>query len=244
VGDVDRRHVQVALDALDLRAHLDPELGVEVREGLVHQERLRFPHDRTAHRHTLALASGKRARLLLQHLREAERLRGAFHATCDLGLVDPAYLQRERHVVVGAHVRVERVVLEDHRNVAILRRQRVHDITTDPNGSVGDRLQPSDHPKRRRLATARRTNEDDKLPVADREVELRDRPRPVLVNLGQLVELNLGHTPPPFGQALTAPTSSPRDIRRSSATARTITGAIMIMIRTDMYHHCGPRVAF
>jgi hypothetical protein len=39
------------------------------------------------------------------------------------------------------------------------------------------------------------------------------------------------------GQALTAPTSSPREIRRSSAMASAITGAIMIMISTDMYHH-------
>ena len=46
------------------------------------------------------------------------------------------------------------------------------------------------------------------------------------------------------GQALTAPTSSPRAIRRSSAIASAITGRIMIMISTDMYHHCGPRVAF
>jgi len=45
-------------------------------------------------------------------------------------------------------------------------------------------------------------------------------------------------------QALTAPTRSPRAIRRSSAIASAITGRIMIMISTDMYHHCGPRVAF
>jgi len=31
---------------------------------------------------------------------------------------------------------------------------------------------------------------------------------------------------------------------RSSAMAIRMTGTIMIMISTDMYHHCGPRVAF
>lgn len=51
---------------------------------------------------------------------------------------------------------------------------------------------------------------------------------------------------PPVARAqpLTAPTSSPREIRRSRATASRITGTIMIMISTDMNHHCGPRVAF
>ncbi len=33
-------------------------------------------------------------------------------------------------------------------------------------------------------------------------------------------------------------------MNRSRATAIAITGAIMIRMSTDMYHHCGPRVAF
>src|SRR5882672_5601593 len=33
-------------------------------------------------------------------------------------------------------------------------------------------------------------------------------------------------------------------MKRSSAIAIAITGPIMIRISTDMYHHCGPRVAF
>ena len=40
---------------------------------------------------------------------------------------DAAQLQAEGHVVVDAHVRVERVVLEDHRDVAVLRRDVVDD---------------------------------------------------------------------------------------------------------------------
>src|SRR5207253_10589712 len=45
-------------------------------------------------------------------------------------------------------------------------------------------------------------------------------------------------------QPLTAPTSRPRAMNRSSAIAIAITGVIMIRMSTDMYHHCGPRVAF
>ena len=39
VGDVQRGHPELALDAGDLGPHLDPQLGVEVRQWLVHQER-------------------------------------------------------------------------------------------------------------------------------------------------------------------------------------------------------------
>ena len=43
---------------------------------------------------------------------------------------------------------------------------------------------------------------------------------------------------------MTAPISSPRLMKRSSATASRTTGTIMTMISTDIDHHCGPRVAF
>ncbi|WP_297501490.1 hypothetical protein [Pseudonocardia sp.] len=38
----------------------------------------------------------------------------------DLGLVHPGDLEREAHVVGDGHVRIERVALEDHRDVAVL----------------------------------------------------------------------------------------------------------------------------
>ena len=57
VRDIDRRHPEVPLDARDLGAHLDAELGVEVRERLVHEERLRVADDRAAHGDALSLAT-------------------------------------------------------------------------------------------------------------------------------------------------------------------------------------------
>src|SRR5437879_11525809 len=45
-------------------------------------------------------------------------------------------------------------------------------------------------------------------------------------------------------QPFTAPTSRPRAMNRSRAMAIAMTGPIMIRMSTDMYHHCGPRVAF
>src|SRR3712207_7956220 len=54
---------EVGLQLGDLGAHLHAQLGVEVRERLVHQERVRLADDRSAPRHALALAAGQRARL-------------------------------------------------------------------------------------------------------------------------------------------------------------------------------------
>ena len=76
-------------------------------------------------------------------------------------------------------MRVERVVLEDHRDVALLRREVVDDAVADPELALGDLLEPRDHPQCRRLPAPGGPDEDDELAVADLEVELGDRARAV-----------------------------------------------------------------
>jgi hypothetical protein len=90
-------------------------------------------------------------------------------------------------------MRVERVVLEDHRDVPVLRRQLVDDLAADHHASLGDRLEPGDHPQSARLAAAARADEDDELAVRDLQVEIRHGPGPVPVDLRQLLERDLGH---------------------------------------------------
>ena len=68
VGDVDRRHVQGALQLHQLNPRLDTELGIEIGEGLVEQEELGLSHDRPRQRHPLLLAARELARLALQQL--------------------------------------------------------------------------------------------------------------------------------------------------------------------------------
>src|SRR3954453_17167131 len=73
----------------------------------------------------LGLAAGEVRGLALQVLLEVEDLRGLVDAPVDLALVGLAQLEREAHVLAHRHVRVQGVVLEDHRDVAILRREVV-----------------------------------------------------------------------------------------------------------------------
>ena len=54
------------LEIVDLAAHLHPQLRVEVRQGLVHEERLRLAHERAPHRDTLPLPARERLGLSLQ----------------------------------------------------------------------------------------------------------------------------------------------------------------------------------
>jgi hypothetical protein len=138
VGDVDRRHTEVPLDPRDLGAHLHSELRVEVRERLVHEEGDGLADDRAAHGHPLPLTSRQVAGPLAEHLGETEDPRRMVDTAPDLGLVDPAHLQAEAHVLEDVHVRVQGVVLEDHRHVPCLGRKVVDDRPADPYLAVGD----------------------------------------------------------------------------------------------------------
>ena len=153
VRDVDERGLQVAVQLLQLDAGLASQLGVEVRQRLVEQEDLGAAHDRAAEGDALPLAAGQGARLALQEVVEAEDARGVAHALVDLGLLHVLHLERERHVVVDAHVRVQRVGLEHHRDVAVLGGDVVDDAVADQDLAFADRLQPGEHAEGGRLPT-------------------------------------------------------------------------------------------
>jgi hypothetical protein len=83
----------------DLGARLDAQLGVEVRERLVHQEHGRLAHDRASERDALPLAAGELLRLAVEQVLELDRLGRLVDAALDLGLGHLSQLQAECEVV-------------------------------------------------------------------------------------------------------------------------------------------------
>ena len=174
VGHVDDGRLEALVEPRDLGAGLDAQLGVEVGERLVHQEDGRLADDRPTERDALALAAGQLLRLAIEQLLELDRLGRLVDPALDLGLGDLAQLEPEGEVVAHRHVRVERVALEDHRDVAILGRHVVDDAIADAEGAAGDLLEAGDHPQAGRLAAARRPDEDHELAVTDLEIKVLD----------------------------------------------------------------------
>ena len=95
-------------------------------------------------------------------------------------LADPAralvlghalHLQREAHVFGDGLVRVQRVVLEHHRDVAVLGRHTGHVLAVDADRPVVDLLQAGQHPQRGGLARTRRADQDHELAVVDVQLE-------------------------------------------------------------------------
>ena len=177
VRDVDRGRADLLLQAPDLAARLRAQLGVEVRQRLVHQER---PAARAPARGPAPRAAPARRRAGPAGGRAARRCRarppppGRGGGSLARHLPPP---QPEREVVEHGHLRVQRVVLEDHRDVALARRDLVHDPRRRSAPRPRDRLEPREHPQRGRLARAGRPDEHHELAVGDLQREARARPR-------------------------------------------------------------------
>src|SRR2546423_75632 len=104
----------------------------------------------------------------------------------------PLQPQSEAHIIVNAHVRIESVVLEDHRNVAVLRRHVVHDAVAYVDLPARRLFKARDHPQRGGLAAAGRPDEHQKLLILDIKVDLVYRDD-FFKLFGQLFERDASH---------------------------------------------------
>ena len=99
VRHVDERPAEVALQALELRAHLEPEQGVERGERLVEEQRPRVADERPTERDALPLAARQLPRLALEQMLDVQRRGGLLDALPDLVPRQLRLLEREGEVV-------------------------------------------------------------------------------------------------------------------------------------------------
>ncbi len=187
VGDVDRGDAQLPGEAGDLGAQVVAELGVEVGQGLVHQEGGGTAGDGPPHGDPLAFAAGELGGEAVEQVLDAQHPGGGVHARGVVGLrvLDA---QREADVPAGGHVGVQGEVLEDHRHAPFGGEQVVGVGAVQQQFPVGDLLQPGDHAQHGRLAAAGGTEQDEELARRDvqrQPVHHADAPRVGLAHVVQ-----------------------------------------------------------
>ena len=198
VRHVDGGRSEAPLELLQFVARQIAQLGVEVTEGLVEEEHVRLADHRPRERDALPLSAGKLARLALEQPVDAEHRGRLAHALVDGFRVDLLRLEGEGDVLLNRHVRVQRVALEDHRDLALARRQIVHHAVADDDVAGGLLLEPGDHAEQGRLPAAGRTEQDEELSFASREVDAVDR-GVLLEDLADRLRLDRRHLPSPVG---------------------------------------------
>ncbi len=139
-----------------------------------------------------ALTAGELLRLAIKELADAQNIGRFLDLLVDLGLGHLAELEAERHVVVDAHVRVERVALEHHGDIAILGGHIVDDAVADADLAVGDLLQAGQHAEAGALATARGADEDDEFLIGNFDVQIVDGDD-IAITLEDMFEGDAGH---------------------------------------------------
>ena len=238
VGHVDSRDAQPFVQVGELGAHRDAQLRVEVRERLVHEVGRGLADDGAPHGDALALAARQLTWLTVEILGEPEHGRCGLHSLSQLRLGGTADLQCETEVVAHRHVRVERVVLEDHRHVAVAGGCPGHVAVADQDPALCCLLEPGDHPKQRRLPAARRPDEHHELAGQHGQVDVADRSGAVRVHLGDALEDDRSHGHlMPLGERFThvMPDSAPFGETLASTWWRFLTETS----RNEQYHGCG-----
>jgi hypothetical protein len=89
-------------------------------------------------------------------------------------------------------VRVERVALEDHGDVAVAGRHVVHDAFADQHQALGDLLEAGDHAQGGCLAGPGGADEHHELALGDLQVEPRDGTDAARIHLGDVLEADAG----------------------------------------------------
>ena len=195
VRDIDRGGLQPLVQFLDLGAHLDPQLCIEIAERLVEQEDLRIANDRASHGHALALPAGKLPWVAFEVGVEIEDIGRTLHPFADDRRVGFAQLERKRHVLLHRLVRIERVILEHHRDVALGGRQMVDHAVADGDRAAGDGFEPCNHPQQRGFSATRRAHQNHELPVGDIDADIMQNLYGS-ERLGHIADSDLSHHPP------------------------------------------------
>ncbi len=176
VRDIERGDAERLLQLADLAAHADAQARIEVGKRLVEQQDLRADHQRAGDCHALQLAAG-------------ELMRPALAIACELHepqrLLDPLAKLRRRHFArfqaigdVARHGEVGKhgIVLEDHADIAQMRRQPVDASLAEADLAGIELTEARDHAQERGLAAARGPEQREELTLAHFEVDVVDRP--------------------------------------------------------------------
>ncbi len=162
---------------LHLFAHLPPHVRVQIAEGLVQQEHDRLGRERAGDRDALLLAAGEFVGVpVLQVCQTDEVQRRRDHARGRLWF---QALQPERDVLGHGEVGEQRVVLKDHPDAALFRRNALlsvaHHASGDPDLSRVGMLEAGDGPEHRGLAAPAGAQDGQGRALGDVEGEIVER---------------------------------------------------------------------
>ena len=122
VGDEHGREAEPTVELVDLGPHLIAEAGVEVAERLVEEHEVGSGDESTGEGDALLLATAELGRIAVEQRAAVDERGRLLDPPVLQAVLDLAGLQRVGDVLAHRHVRPQRVRLEHHADVALVRR--------------------------------------------------------------------------------------------------------------------------
>src|SRR5271170_4257309 len=176
MSDVNDRIAEFLMQRLDLGAHGNAELGVEIRQGLIEQEQRGFAHYRAPHRHALPLTAGKMSGTPIEFVLQIEHAGGVLDLAGYFRQRLAPQFWAERHVFADRIVREQSVGLKYHGDVALPRGDVVGANIVDQQIPLSEVFEAGDQAQQGRLAASRGPDENDEFPGRDVEIDVEQDP--------------------------------------------------------------------
>src|SRR5262245_31285704 len=120
VRDIDEGGAELAMQGRKLVPHRHAQLGVEIRQRLVHQEGLGPAYERTPERDSLALSTRELAGLAIQQMADLEKLGRVLHGLPDALAAGAAKKTADRRGALQrrepTHAQREGKIVEDRKS--------------------------------------------------------------------------------------------------------------------------------
>ena len=175
VGDIEDGDAEALVQLLDLELHVVAQLLVERAERLVHEDDRRPVDQAARERDALLLAARELLRKPARDVRQLHDVEDAAHLLGRLRCRHAAHVQREGDVLLDRQVREQRVVLEHHADVALVRRLVGRQLAADPDLACRRLDQPGDDHQQRGLARARGPEQRQELALGKVEARIGER---------------------------------------------------------------------
>ena len=176
VGDINRGQAVVLHNPADLAAHFHAELGVEIGKRFVEQQALRFHDQRAGKRDALLLAAGHLVDRAGAESRQPDHFQNLLDPSLDFRFRHSPLFEAESDVLADGEMRPQRVALENHRRLALVRRHSGHVALAEKDRAAVRSFQPGDAAQQRRLAATRGPKQEKKLARFDTQADPVESP--------------------------------------------------------------------
>ena len=172
-------------------------------DRLIEQEHFGIGDQRAAKRGALLLAARYFSRPAVEQSVDAQQRRHVADLAVDRAGIHAARLQRAGDILIDGKMGIEGVGLEGHGDAPPIGRELRLVLAADDHPPGIGRFEPGNQPQQRRLADARRTDDDEELAFLDAERQpVDDRKVPALAQFLDLEPLPC--------QPFTTPSDRPR----------------------------------